>query len=259
MRYLREIPCYWGHPQVIPWEIQSESPPAELTGRNRIQQRVWHLDISLHLIRKLDLISACTDVSPFNTQVHPFTEKTDGYCAAWLCHEELKCCQSHFLSHWKCWNGLGIPDYEYWEMVFSQWREHRDKKGVLCHFSAALPLPFLCSTVLQPSVGKPWSRVAQEPSPVLRDERENPPESPVPAAAWLCGWTCHTRQREEDICSMTQCRVLCAKTNKLTHAMPHGSAQLKLGSTITATLSYTNPKLRQFISTWGEFTMHSCT
>ena len=47
-----------------------------------------------------------------------------------------------------------------------------------------------------------------------RGEREIPPEGPMPAAAWLCGWTRHARQRQEDICSMTQCRVLGAKAPK---------------------------------------------
>lgn len=36
--YLRGIACYWGHPQAIPWEIQSDSLPVVLTGRNRIQE-----------------------------------------------------------------------------------------------------------------------------------------------------------------------------------------------------------------------------
>lgn len=33
-RYLRGITCSWGHPQTIPREIQTASPPADLTGIN---------------------------------------------------------------------------------------------------------------------------------------------------------------------------------------------------------------------------------
>lgn len=61
--------------------------------------------------------------------------------------------------------------------------------------------------------GKTMEQVAQEPSPMLTGEREIPPEGPMPAAAWLCGWTRHARQRE-DICSMTQCRLLGANAPK---------------------------------------------
>lgn len=81
-------------------------------------------------------------------------------------------------------------------------------------FKERSSLPFLCSAVLQPSAGKPWSRVTREPSPILRGERQIPPEGPVPAAAWLGSWTRHARQRGEDICSMAQCRALGAKAPK---------------------------------------------
>lgn len=110
-----------------------------------------------------------------------------------------------FLSDWKCWNGLGIPDYKYWEIMLSQRREHWDKKEVLFAISLQRYAAALS--------GKTMERVAQEPSPVVTGERQIPPEGPVPAAAWLCGWTRHARQRE-DICSMTQRRLLGANAPK---------------------------------------------
>lgn len=76
-------------------------------------------------------------------------------------------------------------------MMFSQCREHRDKKEMLCHFSAALS-------------GETMELVAQKSRPVLRGERDIPPGGPTSAAAWLRGQIPHANQGGEDICSMTQ-------------------------------------------------------
>lgn len=49
------------------------------------------------------------------------------------------------------------------------------------------------------------------------------------------------------------------KADEPAHAMPGGSAKLESGSTITAMWSHTNPKLRQCVSAWEEFSMPTHT